>query len=150
MLKARSPQRPALIRLLRVAIAAVGLLPWALGLLPLSTPELRVVFHTMCHQLPERTWQLRGEPMMVCSRCAGLYAGIAAGALLPLPRRWLSFGRALFCAALGLNLIEFGTEALGLRSLSHPPRMAVGALLGWVMAALAVTALRQERGKRPS
>lgn len=153
--KARRPRRSDLIRLLRVALVAVGLLPWALLLLPISVPELRLAFHGLCHQLPERTWQLGGEPMVVCSRCAGLYAGLAAGALLPLPRRWLAWGRALILVVVGLNLIELGTEALGLRLLSHPPRMVVGALLGWALAALAVTALRREldpeiRDQQPS
>jgi hypothetical protein len=44
----------------------------------------------ICHQLPERSYQLWTAQMPVCARCAGIYAGAAIGAILasaPLKRR---------------------------------------------------------------
>jgi len=35
----------------------------------------------ICHQLPERSYQLWAAQMPVCARCAGIYFGAACGAL---------------------------------------------------------------------
>lgn len=79
-------------RALRVwaAILAVAA-AWAAAVL--SAPLLRAggygvaaavvykVFAAVCHQMPERSFLLSGEPLAVCARCAGLYAGALAGVL---------------------------------------------------------------------
>jgi hypothetical protein len=80
------------MKLARWALALGGLLPWlrALGSreLPVSLKlAIDQAFSALCHHLPERTLVLGGGAMCVCSRCAGLYAGIAIAALLPLPLR---------------------------------------------------------------
>ena len=42
----------------------------------------------ICHQRPDRSFRLWGVQMPVCARCAGLYLGAAAGALVAgFPRR---------------------------------------------------------------
>ena len=57
-------------------------------------------FAYVCHQMPERSFELAGHSLAVCSRCTGIYAGFLAGVLLyPLlrsvrrtdtpPRLWL-------------------------------------------------------------
>ena len=82
------------------AATAFGLL--ALGL-AVSAPALRAqgspllsqvvykLFSGACHQIPERSFYLWGFPLAVCARCAGLYAGAAAGLLAyPLVRRPLA------------------------------------------------------------
>jgi uncharacterized membrane protein len=35
----------------------------------------------ICHQLPERSFFLGGQPLPVCARCTGLYLSGAAGAM---------------------------------------------------------------------
>ena len=40
---------------------------------------LRWLLHPVCHQLPERTFHLFGEPLAVCHRCTGLYLGFTLG-----------------------------------------------------------------------
>ena len=48
---------------------------------------LRWLLHPICHQIPERSFHLFGEPLAVCHRCTGLYLGftlgVAAWPLLP-------------------------------------------------------------------
>lgn len=43
---------------------------------------LRWLLHPICHQLPERSFHLFGEPVGACHRCTGLYAGFTLGVLL--------------------------------------------------------------------
>ena len=43
---------------------------------------LRWLLHPVCHQLPERTFHLFGEPVAVCHRCTGLYLGFTLGVAL--------------------------------------------------------------------
>lgn len=36
---------------------------------------LKGLYHTSCHQLPERTFILWNTPLLVCCRCLGIYLG---------------------------------------------------------------------------
>lgn len=63
------------------------LLPVAPALLSQgSYPELgaalRRVWSPLCHQIPERCFHIGENPLAVCSRCWGLYAGTLGGLLL--------------------------------------------------------------------
>ena len=40
---------------------------------------LRWLLHPVCHQIPERSLHLFGEPLAACARCTGLYVGFALG-----------------------------------------------------------------------
>jgi len=130
---------------LSALLLIAGLTPWIFALLRLRTPELVLTFHAICHQRPERTLDVLGAPMLVCSRCAGVYAGVALGALLWLPRRFLPRGRALFLGALGITVVDVVTQDLGLHPPYHPVRLATGLLLGWSGSAFMIGALRAER-----
>ncbi len=39
-------------------------------------------FTKICHQIPERSFSCYGHTMAVCARCAGIYYGSFAGAIL--------------------------------------------------------------------
>jgi len=69
------------------------------GFVTISSP-LYYFFSFICHQLPERSLHLAGEPFAVCSRCFGVYFGMLAGFAIyplwrnideiePLPKFWL-------------------------------------------------------------
>ena len=97
------------------------------------------LFSAACHQMPERSFYFLGFPLAVCARCAGLYAGAAAGLLAyPLLRRPLARTDApqrgwLLLAALPTSL-DFALGVLGLWENTHASRFSTALLLGAVSA----------------
>lgn len=91
-------------------------------------------FSHVCHQLPERSFFLLGQPLAVCARCTGLYVGFAGTMLLyplltslrrtyPPDRKWL------FIAAAPLA-IDFALGFIGIWANTHSSRFLTAALLG--------------------
>lgn len=132
---------------LRALVVLTGALPWALLLAPIHGHQVALAFRTLCHQLPERTLVVSGAPMVVCSRCAGVYAGVALGVLLPLRRRWLAHGRALFLASLSLGVLDVVTQDVGLHAPWHPVRLATGLAIGWTASAFMFGTLAVDPGR---
>lgn len=120
-----------------------GLAPWLLVLLKEHGLLLRPAFHTFCHQLPERTLVLMGHPMVVCSRCAGIYGGMALGALVPASGFITRRGRLLLLLSLGLMLVDVLAQDLGLRPPSHFARIATGLFLGWSASAYLFASIQE-------
>ena len=121
----------AALLILSVAFAA----PWlAAGGHEFSARALYAFFGAACHQLPERSFHLLGHPLAVCARCAGLYAGFAAGLLLyplarPLGARHAPERAWLFAAAVPTAL-DFSLGLFGVWENTHLSRSLTGALLG--------------------
>ena len=116
---------------LLVLIAAVVAAP-LLG--PAGLP-IYAAFSWVCHQRPERCWQLAGHPLAVCVRCLGLYSGALAGALAG-----LRFSRPLLAASLALLGVDWLAEAAGWLGPRPLSRFVVGSLAGLFL----ITALRTE------
>lgn len=108
------------------------------------------MFELLCHQLPDRSFWLGGQPMAVCSRCLGVYGGMLAGVILtplagiaPVVRyrlrfdllKWALAGTAVLNGAdvLG-NMLSFWQNTL------HS-RLALGLLVGIAVSALIVSAM---------
>ncbi len=127
-------------------LLSIGLLPWVLAALGASAELWRPAFTILCHQLPERCLSIHGHDMLVCSRCAGIFAGLSLGALLPLAPRLLPHGRALVLGAIALNLVQWASQ-LGL-PFWHTPRLLTGLAFGWAATAFFVASLRAESGRR--
>jgi hypothetical protein len=75
-------------------------------------------FAIVCHQEPERSWELLGKSLPVCIRCASIYFGFAASLWLGIRAnvRWL---RIAVCLMLGEFLLAHVLiDAAMLRSLS--------------------------------
>ncbi len=135
---------------LRLVAASACSLPW-LRSLPVFPGALgRLVddaFFPLCHHLAGRVLVLAGVPMCVCSRCAGLYAGMVLGFVLgelgraANPRRWVT-------GALALTLLDVATQDAGLHLPYHPARLATGALLGWAITAWMVAELEKSGRRR--
>jgi uncharacterized membrane protein len=93
-------------------------------------------FSFLCHQIPERSFFIKGHQFGVCARCTGLYSGFMFATLVyPLirslrqtktpPRKWL------FIAAAPLA-IDFALEFFRIMHNTHLSRFSTGALLGAV------------------
>jgi uncharacterized membrane protein len=107
-------------RSLKTALLA-GAVLWCLTIL--AAPALGLTwayrfFSLICHQEPERSWQVFGKSLPVCIRCASIYFGFAGSLCLGIKAsvRWL---RTAVC----LMLCEFViarllVDAAMLRSIS--------------------------------
>ena len=111
------------------------------AVLPVAPPwQVRMLYAPICHQKIERTLSLLGEPMAVCSRCAGLYFGAALAVLLAalMPRMLWWPNRVWFFAALLPTAIDAVLPWAGLPQLSLVPRHFVawpaGFAVGWFLA----------------
>jgi uncharacterized membrane protein len=129
-----------------------GGLPWLRALANRELPTsvrlaIDQAFSALCHHLPDRTLVVRGEAMCVCSRCAGLYAGVAIAGM------W-AFARAskrppalklAFHVGLVLMIADIVTQDWSLHPPWHPVRVATGV---WVGGALAAWMLREIEDQR--
>lgn len=143
-------------------------LPWALALVgtsvvlvavvlpPLLPPGARASlmagFHTLCHQLPDRSFAIDRVPLAACHRCTGIYAGLVLG-VLALPFLWLDGiarrnleGFVLLAAVLPAA-VDWGGDVLGLWTNTAATRVVTGLWFGvfaGVLLARAVTRTRNE------
>jgi uncharacterized membrane protein len=143
-------------RVLRVAFIVVGVLPWAVPLLRAWLPlggfggALDAAFVTMCHRLPERTLVLAGVAMPLCSRCAGIFAGVAAGAVTVWPELSARAWRGAIAATSAGMVLDVATQDLGLHPVWHATRLASGFAFGYAISAACLTALRREAVEQPA
>ena len=134
--------RSARLALLVVAALAlaftsgIAVVPWLEMRGAAAGPILRFAYSPLCHQLPERSFEIDSRPAAVCARCTGLYLGGVAGMLLALcgalargrPKPWW------LAAAVAPTAVDFVFGALGLPALSNLPRALLAAPAGLVAA----------------
>lgn len=86
-------------------------------------PGVHAFFSLICHQNPDRSWSIFGEPLAVCIRCTSIYAGflVALVARVPADSRFLK-------AALAASVGEFLLARAGLDF--EIPRALTGLALG--------------------
>lgn len=98
-------------------------------------------FSSLCHQIPERSFWINGQPMAVCSRCFGVYGSFLLGwILLPGLSKWdilanISFKKVALAVVL-LNLIDVGGNMLGFWQNTLVSRLLLGSLVGGTAAFL--------------
>jgi len=113
----------------------------------------RLFFAPLCHQDPARCFHLLGWSMALCARCAGLYAGFAAGAIwiltrtarrgaIPSPPR----SRALLIAA-APSAAQWVLAVSGWTADLPWARAATGSLLGFTVAAYFIYSVHRMRGE---
>ena len=75
-------------------------------------------FAILCHQEPERSWQILGNPLPVCIRCASIYFAFTASLWLGLQAnlRWLRIAICLMLCEFLLARVVI--DAAMLRSVS--------------------------------
>jgi uncharacterized membrane protein len=129
--------RLALLVVAALALAfasGIAVVPWLEMRGAPAGPLLRLAYAPLCHQLPERSFEIGSHSMAVCARCTGLYAGGVAGLLLALggalarvrPRPWW------LAAAVAPTAIDFGFGWVGLPALANLPRALLAVPAGLV------------------
>jgi uncharacterized membrane protein len=95
----------------------------------------RLLYAPVCHQDPDRSFEVGGMVQSVCARCAGLYWGGVAGLFAA---AWLAVGRQsrlrpawLFWAAVP-TLVDAGLPWIGAAGLPALPRHLLAWPLGFV------------------
>lgn len=105
---------------------------------------LRLPFRLLCHGIASRCLTLWGEPMPICARCTGIYAGLFVGISLfaiawrridVRVARWLATIMAVPIAVDGI------AQALRLRESTNPLRLITGFAVAltfgiWVLASI--------------
>jgi len=99
----------------------------------------------ICHRQSARTIELAGMAMPLCSRCAGIFAGLALGAALCWPRINVKQGRIGLLVAGLIMLADVIMQDLGVHPMWHSTRVATGTLLGWIASAMLMAAIVGER-----
>lgn len=112
---------------------------------PLASHLIYQFFHVACHQIPERSFHVGGQPFAICARCFGIYAGALLGVAVyplvrPVARTWAPARRWLLLAAVPTT-IDFALGFTGLWENTHWSRFTTGALLGAVVAFYVVPGL---------
>lgn len=62
-------------------------------------------FGKICHQIPERSFFIKGTQMLICARCTGLYIGIMLGILFLVLFKKIVFYNILLFVIFDLLLI---------------------------------------------
>ena len=102
-------------------------------------------FGLVCHQMGERSFHAAGEPLAVCARCFGLYAGALAGvAAYPLVRSLVRRdfpARAWLLASAVPTTVDFALGFFGVWENTHASRFLTALPLGVALAFCAVPGL---------
>lgn len=116
----------------------------AYGQTGISSP-LYKFFGSICHQLPERSFHILEHQLAVCSRCFGVYFGLAIGSIVyplwrriddiePLPRFWL-------LASMVPIGVDWSLGVFGIWENNHASRFITGFILGIACATYILPAL---------
>lgn len=103
----------------------------------LAGTAVYVAASRLCHQRPDRSFHTHGHQWPVCARCAGLYAGGLAGALVAaVGARGAKRARVLGMLAVAAipTAVTWSLEAAGLAAVSGGVRMAAAVPLGAALA----------------
>jgi uncharacterized membrane protein len=92
-------------------------------------------FHSLCHQIADRSFWINGQPMAVCSRCMGIYSGFALGwGLLPILSfadiTRLAYVKKIAVVMLLFNFIDAAGNLFGLWHNTLISRTVLGGMLG--------------------
>ena len=137
-------------------LAALFAAPYFLERSPKAAGFLYACFSPVCHQNPFRSFVVFGQPMAVCARCLGIYAGFAAGAVLYPFRRGLSALRPTRLRTLllfsGPIAVDAAANWIGLWNTPNLPRFGLGFLWGTVLPFFFIAGVGEwiTRGRRPA
>ena len=132
------------------AVILVSVLLWCAGIIlaPLCVAEggdaavvgraAYQMYHGICHQVPERSFNLLGHPLGVCVRCCSIYFAFLAGTLLfpflPAFLRRTASPRILLAAALLPMVVDATWIGSALYHTTTLTRVLTGGLFGLLMS----------------
>lgn len=88
---------------------------------------------------------LAGVPQPVCSRCAGVYGGLALGALVRWPRPTMKQTRVALAVLGTLMAADVVMQDVGVHPMWHWTRLLTGGLVGYALAASLMAAITRQR-----
>jgi uncharacterized membrane protein len=104
-------------------------------------------FHTICHQLAERSIYVLGAPLAVCMRCSAIYFGFLFGTILYLPARFfgvsITGGRVLLVVSILPLLADVVLDVLGVHASTGATRLITGSLFGVVVPFYVIPAAQE-------
>lgn len=93
-----------------------------------------VLFQSVCHQDPTRSFAVLGTPMAVNSRCFGIFSGIFAGWLVIPVLSAINFknkqGLVVLLFAVMLQIIDYSGNLMGYWENTNISRVLLGGFLG--------------------
>jgi uncharacterized membrane protein len=106
-----------------------------------------LMFSGICHQIPQRSFSMWGHNLGVCQRCFGIYFGIFATSLLPLPLRFVfeSARRRKGCilASAAPLILDAILPKLGLWTGTATSRFATGLVFGSMLSPLMLVGISE-------
>ena len=104
-------------------------------------------FHRICHQLPDRSFQILGASFAVCIRCTAIYFGFLLGTLLYLPACSagisLSNKRAILISSVIPMLVDVMLDAFGLHASTAVTRVMTGSVFGIIVPLYVIPAAQE-------
>jgi uncharacterized membrane protein len=129
----------------RGALVAAGLLPYVAFALRgdrgFVAEGLSAWFRFQCHGRADRSLSVAGEVFPVCSRCMGIYSGLALASLLALPRVSARARRAWLVGAAVAMVLEVQLQDRTGHAPIHALRLLTGLALAWPVALIVLAAL---------
>ena len=135
-------------------IAAAAVL-WVVALLVapfLPAPASAAIYALgsfICHQRPDRSFELAGFQLPVCGRCLGIYGGAAVGALVAPRLGRIRRPRAALIVSVVPALLSLLVEWSGLGHPTNGGRAVTGVIAGGVIAAVVLATLHYEQCAPP-
>jgi len=105
---------------------------------------LREIFSGICHQVPDRCYDIHGLPLPVCVRCIWIYLGLAIGHILFIywKPETVRITRALV-GVITLMILDVLLEKVGLYENWFWSRAVTGGLFGLIVSHFTLLGLRE-------
>lgn len=139
----------------------VVIVPWLIYTPAGITGKMDAIGYAICHQIPERSFQINGQPVSLCARCTGMYVGIFVGIAyqLLLARRRSEWPDKYKLAVFVVFFLAFAVDGsnsaaklfFGRGPLYEPTnvlRLITGTGMGLTMAAMVLPAFNQTIWKK--
>jgi uncharacterized membrane protein len=103
----------------------------------------------ICHQRPDRSFDLAGVQLPVCARCLGLYGGAVVGAVVAPWLGRIRWPRLIVTLSVVPAVLSLVAEWSGLLQATNAVRAATGLIAGGVIAAVVLATLHYEQCAPP-